>query len=119
MKPENSIKSVVFNDGFLYTLKFDDDGNLDYKTKKLFYFGYRTITQKRLDEAAQIQSKIDVCIHIPYVEGMIQEDDAVLIRGVYYRIIQMQHIITTSPPITVLTLCRWEMDVTPEGGDNV
>lgn len=108
---KNSINSIVFNDGYLYLLKLTDNGEIDYTSKQLYYFGIRTITQKRIDEAAQIQAQYDLCVHIPLKQGMqINKNDVVIVRGTYYRIEQIQEIYTTSPQIAVLTLSRWEMD---------
>lgn len=110
MKIKNDIDSVVFNDGFLYVLNILQDGSFDYRSKRLFYYDRRTVTQKRLDEAAQIQQRIDLCVHIPFVEGNVTEDNVVCIGTMYYRVLTIQHILTSNPPITVLTLERWTMD---------
>lgn len=110
MKPKNNIDSVVFNDGYLYIYNIDVEGNVDYKSARLFYFGKRTVTQKRMDEAAQIQQSIDLCVHIPYTHDEVVADNVVGIGTNYYRIISVQHIHTTNPPITVLSLERWSME---------
>lgn len=110
MKIKNNIESVVFNDGFLYILNILPDGSFDYRSKRLFYYGKRTVTQKRLDEAAQIQQRIDLCVHIPFVEGNVEEDNVVCIGTLYYRILTIQHILSTNPAVTILTLERWTMD---------
>ena len=110
MKPKNSIDSVSFNDGYLYITDIDSNGDIDYKTKRLFYYGKRTVTQKRIDEAEQVQQKIDLCVHIPYTNDSVIEDNKVIIGTNYYHILQVQHIYTTNPPITVLTLMRWSME---------
>ena len=110
MKIKTNIDSVVFNDGFLYVLNVLQDGSVDYTSKRLYYYGRRTVTQKRLDEAMQVQQRIDLCVHIPYVKDNVKEDNVICIGTLYYRVLTIQHILTSSPPITVLTLERWTMD---------
>lgn len=110
MKPKNTIDSVSFNDGYLYIVDINSSGDVDYTTKRLFYYGKRTVTQKRLDEAAQLQQRIDLCVHIPYTADNVIEDNKVIIGTNYYHILQVQHINTTNPPISVLTLMRWSME---------
>lgn len=111
MKIENTIKSVTFTDGYLYLCRLNDDGEIDYKSKRLFYFGIRNLSQKRLDEAAQIQAKYDMIVHIP-LEAMqaYKHDDACIIRDQIYRIESVQEIYTTNPKIAILALSKWEMD---------
>lgn len=110
MRPKNNIDSVCFNDGYLYLYTLDTEGDIDYRSARLFYFGRRTVTLKRMDEAAQIQQSIDMCVHIPYTTDDIVADNVVSIGTAYYRIISVQHIHSTNPPITVLSLERWSME---------
>lgn len=111
MRIENSIKSPVFNDGYLYLCQLSDDGTPDYKSKRLYYYGLRNLSQKRLEEAAQIQAQYDMVVHIP-LEAMqsYSKDDVAIIRDQCYRIESLQEIYTTMPHIAVLALSKWEMD---------
>ena len=108
---KNSINSVVFNDGFLYLCRLNDDAEPDYSSQRLYYFGIRNISQKRLAEAAQLQAQCDMVVHIP-LEAMqsYKKDDVAIVRGQTYRIESVQEIYTSSPKIAVLTLSKWEMD---------
>lgn len=111
-KIKNSIESVQFNDGFLYMCRLSDNGDIDYASKRLYYYGIRNLTQKRLDEAAQLQTQYDLAVHIPLeAAGVYRKDDCALIRGVTYRIMSIQEVYTTNPPIAVVTLSVWEMEV--------
>lgn len=111
MKIENDLKSITFNDGYLYLCRLNDDAEPDYKTKKLFYFGLRNLSQKRLEEAAQIQAQYDMVVHIPLqaIQGY-KKDDVAIIRDQTYRIESIKEYVTTSPRIAVLALSKWEMD---------
>ncbi|MCM1523814.1 MAG: hypothetical protein NC120_05090 [Ruminococcus sp.] len=111
-KIKNSIESVQFNDGFLYLCRLNDNGDIDYASKRLYYYGIRNLTQKRLDEAAQLQEQYDLAVHIPLESvGACRTYDCVLLRGVTYRIMKVQEVYTTNPPIAILTLSVWEMEV--------
>lgn len=113
---KNDIKSVTFNDGYLYLMRLTDEEKPNYNDKYIFYVGIRTVTQKRAEIAAQQQKKIDMVLHIPYVASIpVTEEDVVLFRSQYYRVEAVEDVYTTDPPIRILTLRKWEYDY--EGGD--
>lgn len=111
-KIKNSLDSVQFNDGLLYLCRLSDTGEIDYHSQRLYYYGVRNLSQKRLDEAAQIQAQYDLVVHIPLeVVNAYRKDDCAIIGGVTYRIMSLQEIFTSNPPIAVLALSVWEMEV--------
>lgn len=97
-------KFVTFNDGILDICKINNREIVDIKHSEIRY-GYRTVGMKRFYEAKVMSDKIDEMVAIlPTAE--ISTLDICIIRGIQYKIVQIQNKYDASPAYMLLSLER-------------
>ena len=112
---EKKTQFQTFNDGVCNIYKLADVSHPGFKPvfKPQFYravpFQYRTIGIKRNYEAMQAQVKLDEMISIMQNRD-ISPQDVIVIEGVQYDIVQIQHKNDTAPRTSLVSLRRLEED---------
>ena len=101
MKIKTPTEFQTFTSGicYIYTIK---QGKLDQlKAKK--HYGTRSTSYKRYYAAKTAGTSIDLVIHVPLTD-IVSPDDAIVIKGKRYSIVQLQKVDSTNPPVLVLSL---------------
>lgn len=95
---------VTFNDGILDICKVKNREIVETKLQGI-RFGNRTVGIKRFYEAKVASDKVDKMVAI-LLHDMITTLDVCIIRGVQYKIVQMQEKYDASPAYMLLSLER-------------
>lgn len=103
MEIKTDCKFEFFNDGVCDIFEVTDGNKLGACKMLHLRFSDRTIGIKRFYEAKGAQTEITALIRIPRQKGITTQDAAV-INDQRYKIVQVQHINGTNPPVTDLTL---------------
>lgn len=112
-------KFEVFNDGVVTFYDVRNIANAGERPvdglvlKSSMRFAYSNISMRRLYDAMQENIKIDELIIIPQ-NRFLSTQDVAIVDNKQYRISQIQHINTTKPPISRISLERLltEYDIT-------
>ena len=107
---KNRIESDSFNDGSVWLMNYNDDGEPDRERALRLHFGNRSLSFKRILEARQIQAEISRVIAVPFPFPMADRLRACKcadISGKLYRIAILQEIISAVPPTAVISLSEW------------
>ena len=103
MEIKNNGKFESFRNGIVDIYEIDGANKLGRCKESGLRFGYRTVGIKRFYAARGAQVDISSLIRIPQRQGISTQDVAV-INGYRYKIVQVQPIYDTNPPVTDLTL---------------
>lgn len=109
----NSSKFETFNDGIAYIYQIKDISKPGDRPclKPVLYrkhsFEYRTIGVRRNYEAMQAEVRLDEMIKIHLDRG-VSSQDVVVIDGIQYSVVQVQHKTNTLPGTSLVTLQRRE-----------
>lgn len=110
---EKRTKFEVFNDGVAHIYKLADVSLPGFKPTfkpqpyRNYPFQYKTIGVRRNYEAMQAQVRLDEMIEVMQ-DRCVSPQDIVVIEGVQYDIIQVQHKNDTYPKTSLLSLRRLE-----------
>lgn len=101
MKIRTPTEFLTFSDGLcdIYSVK----GNRPDMKLMTVCFGERTVGMKRFYAARAASTEITRLIQVPR-QPAIEAVNRAVIGGTEYRIEQVQHIIDSNPPATLLTL---------------
>ena len=113
MQPKTPTPMQCFNSGVCSFHSENEDGNLACKLPNI-RFCERTVGFKRFFTAAAAQTEIQRVIRVPRL-GSISPHDVVLINGVTYRIVQLQHVVEVVPSVMDISLRQVEMHMEEEG----
>lgn len=99
-------KFEEFNDGIVDLYAVNDDGKLEKVTGNL-RFGRENVSVTRHYAARAADTRADSVIHVPWQQAVKPQMVAV-IAAEQFDIDKVDHIKTTLPPITRMTLIRFE-----------
>lgn len=102
MPRRKETKFVTFNDGCLEVCKVQGRKIVETKQEHV-RFGYRTVGIKRFYEAKVLSSQIDEVVAILPIDN-ISTMDVCMIRGMQYKIVQIQNKYDQTPPCMFLSL---------------
>lgn len=105
MKIKTPIEFLTFNDGIVDIYETDEDDVIIRNTVKKFKYGNRTVGVKRYYAARQNDINIDLVIHI-HLDLNIVTNLAAVINKTRYKIIQVQQIVDSNPPVSILSLSQ-------------
>ena len=103
MEIKNNIKFESFRNGIVDIYETDGANKLAECKESGLRFGHRTVGIKRFYEARGAQVDISSLIRI-HQRRDISTQDVAVINGYRYKIVQVQQIYDTTPPVTDLTL---------------
>ena len=102
-------KFEQFNDGVIGVYSINGDGKLESKLKRgeTIRFGEENVGISRHFAAAMSDKRIDKVIHVP-MHDIFDAHDVIVIAGEQYDVEKVDRYKENSPPITKLSLVKYE-----------